>query len=367
MGQYIIILFEIIAILHLSYQVYFIIGLLKISPTAHRSDKDVTIVVAARNEFENLKKLVPALFAQKYPRYEVIIAINNSSDASFDYLSSLKDKYPSLKIVNIDHIPEHINSKKYALTLAIKAAQYETILLTDADCVPDSENWIQRMADGFEKGKQIVIGFSPYISESGFLNKLIRFETLFSGIQYISAASNKHAYMGVGRNLAYSKKLFLDHNGFNGFLKVTGGDDDLFVNKWATENNTAVILDKESSVLSIPQRTYAGYFKQKVRHVSVAKYYSKKSKFFLGIYSFTHISLWILFAGMLIFLPSNFLYSLTFITAYLPFLVAFEILKRKSGVNFSMPLTIIIDFVYLFFYIFVGMRILFTKRIEWTR
>ncbi len=366
MVQYLIILFEIVAIIHMAYQVYFIIGLQKIKPVINQSHPGISIVIASRNEIENLKILIPALFDQKYSRFEVIVAINNSFDESFDYLKSLQQIHPSLKIVNIDRVPDHVNSKKYAITLGIKAAKNKIILLTDADCLPGSQYWIKRMANAFKDDKQFVIGFSSYTSKKGLLNKIIQFETGFSAIQYISAASNGHPYMGVGRNLAYKKKLFLDNNGFNGFLKITGGDDDLFVNRYADKKNTSVVLENDANVVSAPEITFKNYLKQKVRHLSVGKYYTTKSRILLGIYLFTHFSLWIFFIGFLFFLPDPIYFTLTFITAYVPFLIAFEVFKKKSGVKFPLPLTIIIDVVFLFFYIFVVSRVLFTKRIAWT-
>src|SRR5690606_33778770 len=121
--------------------------------------------------------------------------------------------------------------KKYGLTLGIKAASHEWILLTDADCRPNSRRWIRSMSRYFDEDTQFVLGFSPYRATAGLLNLFIRFETMLTAIQYFSFGWLGNPYMGVGRNLAYRKSKFLEEKGFNNFLHVTGGDDDLFVNQ----------------------------------------------------------------------------------------------------------------------------------------
>ena len=79
--------------------------------------------------------------------------------------------------------------------------------------------------------------------------------------------------MGVGRNLSYRRSKFLEVKGFNNFTKITGGDDDLFVNQHARKRNTAVCVDDDSIVTSFPKTTFASFFNQKIRHLSVGKYY----------------------------------------------------------------------------------------------
>jgi len=244
--------------------------------------KPVSVIVAAHNELENLKKLLPILYRQNYPEFEIIVANDRSSDETEFFLRDERRKEPRLRVLHIDHTPDHISHKKYALTLAIRAAKYEHLLFTDADCLPNSENWIALMAQEFSKEKQIVLGISPYQKEKGFLNWLIRYETFFTAIQYISYALAKLPYMGVGRNLAYCKSLFLASKGFQNHLKIVGGDDDLFVNANANASNTSVCTHLQAQVFSVPKRTWKAWFRQKKRHLSVGKFYRKKHQFFFG-------------------------------------------------------------------------------------
>jgi glycosyltransferase involved in cell wall biosynthesis len=362
----IIVLITGILVFHLFYQIFFLAGMLRLKAKPHSDNiPGISIIVAARNEYHNLQQLVPLILDQAYPDFELIIVNDRSDDESFDYLMEL-NKNPLINVVFIDHLPDHVNSKKYALKLGIKAAKNDHLLFTDADCLPSSNEWINGMISSYKENTEIVLGFSPYQSAPGFLNALIRFETHFTGIQYLSSASNNKAYMGVGRNLSYRKNFFLSKKGFNEFLNITGGDDDLFVNKSATSTNTSVALKPGSTTISIPKKSWREYIKQKVRHMSVGKYYRSGDRIFLGFFSFLHIFSGISLVGVLVYDLYPIIFGTTFLISYILFMMNFWMLNKKSGSRFSLWLVPIIDVVYMFFYIFVGMRTLVTKKVEWT-
>jgi hypothetical protein len=140
-------------------------------------------------------------------------------------------------------------SKKLPLTLGIKKAKYEHLILTDADCSPSSEFWLQRMAEQFTEQKQLVLGYGPYNTEPGFLNKVIRFDTTMIAIHYFSLALNRVPYMGVGRYMAYTKSLFDYVKGFKSHYAVASGDDDLFVQEAAKK--TQLCHSISSRIVSI--------------------------------------------------------------------------------------------------------------------
>lgn len=264
--------------------------------------KGVSIVVCAWNEFDNLIELLPVLASQQYADYEVIIVDDRSNDGSGDYLKHEILNYPNFKLVTIGETPEHLASKKYALSLGIKVATKDIILLTDADCRPNSEHWIAGMVSQMRFDKQFVLGFSPYQFEPGFLNSFIRFETFFTAWQYFSYALLGKPYMGVGRNLMYKRKIFFDKLGFRNHQKITGGDDDLFVNENANSKNTAICFNEETYTISEPKHTFAEWIIQKKRHLNIGKRYKKSDKLLLGLYSFSHIIVW-LSIPLILFLP----------------------------------------------------------------
>ena len=238
----------------------------------------VTVVVCARDEAHNLIDFLPHLLEQDYPEFEVIVVNDASEDDTDCLLGRFQRMYPNLRVTFVPIGTRVGSSKKLALTLAAKAAKYDYLLLTDADCRPCSRQWIAQMMQGFTEGTEIVLGYGAYLEEPTALSRLISYDTLFNGMHYLGAAINHRPYMGVGRNMAYRKATFFEHKGFAGMLGVKAGDDDLFVNKVANRHNTAVVLTKQSVTWSVPKHTVRGWQLQNERHLSVAPYYSVGSK-----------------------------------------------------------------------------------------
>lgn len=291
----------IIFIISVAFQLYFIlfvfnkINLLETPKNETYNPEGVSIIVCAWNELENLKSLLPLLSSQDYPTFEIIIVDDRSWDGTFDYLLTECVDYHQVKFLRVEETPPHLSSKKYALTLGIKSAKYSNILLTDADCRPQSNNWIAGMVACLTHEKEIVLGFSPYYESNGFLNNLIRYETFNTVIQYFSFAISGMPYMGVGRNLMYRKSLFLKNHGFTKHNNIVGGDDDLFMNDVANADNTAICMNPETFVYSIPKTTWKTWYTQKRRHLSVGRYYKLQHKIKLGGLGISQILMWICF------------------------------------------------------------------------
>lgn len=255
----------------------------------------VTIVVCARNELTNLTELLPLLNEQQYPAFEVLVMDDRSTDGTQLFLKNDIAQLSQVRFIRIDREHEHVTPKKYALTIALKKATYPTVLLTDADCRPASINWLTGMVAPLQaEQKDISLGFSPYEYQPGFLNLLIRSETLMTAVQYFSLALSGKPYMGVGRNLSYRTSLFFANRGFYTHKNVVGGDDDLFINEVATANNTAVCLDPDTFMWSKPKETWADWRTQKRRHLNVGNYYKPGHKFRLGLLTGSHVLSWLL-------------------------------------------------------------------------
>lgn len=236
------------------------------------------MIIAARNEADNLQEFLESILTQDYPEYEVVVINDCSYDQSSDILKGYQARYTHLKVVELEEDDKYKHGKKFALTLGYKAAKYEHLLLTDADCKAVSKNWISLMQEGFTEGKEIVIGHSPYIKTKGFLNAFSRFETFYTAFQYISFALRNNTYMGVGRNLAYTKTLFFRNKGFASHMHILSGDDDLFVNQNATKSNVSVCIDPDSFIYTPAKNRWLDYFLQKLRHLPDAKEYKKQHK-----------------------------------------------------------------------------------------
>ncbi|MCO5241497.1 MAG: glycosyltransferase [Chitinophagaceae bacterium] len=263
----------------------------------------VSVIVCARDEAANLAKNLPGLLVQEFTgTHEVILVNDNSLDESKYLLEALQKDFPQLHVIELKQEARFIAGKKFPLSVGIKTAKYDVVLLTDADCVPVSEFWMQKMAAAFNGKTEIVLGYGGYQKRKGILNKIIRFETFHTGIQYLSYALAGLPYMGTGRNLAYKKDVFLRNKGFSAHNHLPGGDDDLFINATANSLNTTVIIDKETFTLSEPKKTWKEWMKQKQRHFTTARLYKAKHRFLLGLYAFTHFLFYPAFiASLLLF------------------------------------------------------------------
>jgi glycosyltransferase involved in cell wall biosynthesis len=243
----------------------------------------VSIIICAKNESENLRQFLPAILEQDYPCFEVIVVNDGSTDETSDLLQELNLTYPNLYRT---FVPENANvrsTKKLGLTIGIKAAKFDVLLFTDADCKPASNKWIGNMARNFTQSTEFVLGYGAYMPEKGFMSRMISFDTLFIGMQSLGYALNGHPYMGVGRNMAYRKDTFLRMKGFSKSLGMQSGDDDLFVNNGANEYNTRVEISAESVTWSVPKSTYRSWFRQKERHLSTSSFYKADGLLRIGV------------------------------------------------------------------------------------
>lgn len=333
--------------------------------TSQAFTKPVSVIICAKNEEKNLKKLIPILFKQDYPNFELVIINDNSSDNTLGVIESFLLLYPHIKLVDVKENEQFWGNKKFALTLGIKAASCDYLLFTDADCFPNSTHWISAMASQFNNEKQIVIGYGAYKKAKGFLNKLIRYETLLTAIQYFGYANAGTPYMGVGRNMAYTKSLFFEANGFIAHMKLKSGDDDLFINQMATKANTATCFTQDSFTTSIPKTTFKDWLNQKKRHISTAQYYKPLHKFLLGLFYASQLLFWILSILVLIFafkpmliLP---LIGFRFLLYYLILYASAKKLKEKDLIFFGFFFEIILILIQL--RIFIGNK--FSKPTHW--
>ncbi len=327
--------------------------------------KPVSVIVCAHNELDNLKRLIPALLDQDHPDFEVVIVDDRSDDGTYDYLLEMKEE--RVKFVRVDHVHDHINAKKYAITLGVKAATHDILLFTDADCHPDTKNWIHSMTGDLTKKETFSIGVSLYNESKGLLNHWIRFESLLTAINSIGFALCGNPYMAVGRNLAYRKSFFLENNPFSRFQNVTGGDDDLVVNHYANKSNTIVSIGKEALSHSIPKITWAEYFHQKIRHISVSKYYRLKDKLLLGLQNITHSIFWIALISFAVVVPSyEWIVGICVARTALMVNVAYWT-SKKLGDRMNSWLVPIFDILYVLYISVLGTRAIFTKKVKWKK
>lgn len=262
----------------------------------------ISVIVCAKNEAEHVAKFIPLLVQQNYPDFEIILIDDASNDETLDIFEAFEKEYANVKLVKVANNEAFWGNKKFALTLGIKAASKEYLLFTDADCYPTSTDWISEMSSHFTMHKTIVLGYGAYEKiPNSFLNKIIRFETLLTAVQYFSWAQIGQPYMGIGRNMAYKKEEFFNVNGFIDHMKIRSGDDDLFINQAATHKNTTVCYTPDSFTFSKPKNTYKEWFVQKRRHVSTAKHYKSFDKMQLGLFFLTQLLMYLVSIILLVY------------------------------------------------------------------
>ncbi len=332
----------------------------------------VSVLMAARNEADNLPALLPIICHQTYPQYEVIIV----NDRSTDDTAHILDNYTvladcSYKVIHIKDVPKDINPKKNALQVAIAHSQYEWLLLTDADCLPANQEWISHMMRSRKNNEiKIVVGIAPYLpipkKEDGILSQFIQYETFYTALQYTGFALAGKPYMGIGRNLLYHKSLFEQVGGFGRFLHTTGGDDDLFINQVATSKNTSVALEG-GFVTSKSSETWRTWYAQKHRHLSVGKHYKMADQLRLGILYFSQGGIWLSFLVSLCYLPTFYAWISMMLFCVRSKIIWQDYQKLTKRLNCHVkPLYLrLFDVIFIPYLFIMGFVIQFNKSIKW--
>lgn len=306
----VIILLKIVFILAGLVQIYFYLRYyLQVALYKKRGGSEnlpaVSVIIAARNEADNLLENLPFVLNQDYPNFEVVVVNDGSQDETQRVLEKFQEEHKHLKIVMRPHNEIHDAGKKLAITLGVKGATNERLLFTDADCKPVSKNWIRSMM-GVDEGQNLILGYSPYYRKKGFVNKIIRIDNFFTAMNYLGFALSGNPYMGVGRNLSYTKTKFFEVGGFKKHYSIASGDDDLFVNEVATKENTRVCIDKDAVVESIPKADWSSFWHQKRRHMYTGRRYKPIHKILLVLQPVSYLAF--IISGILLLVFNNWMY-----------------------------------------------------------
>lgn len=269
-----------------------------------KGKNDVSIIIAARNEGKNLKRLLPSLLTQKYiGNFEVIVVLDSCTDNSKRVLLDIKGKYDNLYFTEVFQDRRFDKYKKLAILIGVKAAKYDNLLFIDADCKPAGNRWLETMAEQFDR-YDLILGYGGITKDKGFTNTIYRYDTVYNTALYMAAALRGKPYMAVGRNMAYKKYLFNKVGGFRKHYHLPSGNDDLFVRDVAKFAKTTVCVSPDSFVYTHSPKTLKELFFKKIRHTSISSYYRTKTKIFLALDSFSRI----IFFPYLLF-SSYFLYT----------------------------------------------------------
>lgn len=320
---------------------------------AYQMEHPISVVICARDEAHHLANNLPGVLVQDYATTHEIVLVNDNSEDETKYLvEEFKKSFKNLNPVTLTQEAKMISGKKFPLSIGIKSAKNETLLLTDADCVPASEHWMRLMQDGYQENTEIVLGYGAYKKRAGIINKLIRFETFQTALQYFSYALAGLPYMGVGRNLSYKKAVFLRNKGFSSINQIPSGDDDLFINQVANSKNTAIVIEHDAHTLSEPKKTFSEWMTQKYRHYTTSKYYKKGHAFLLGLFAISQFLIYpLLIAALIISKEYIMLASAWGIRAIIQGTILRATMKKLNELDLW-PWFILFDIWSVFYYLF---------------
>lgn len=320
----------------------------------------VSVVLCARDAYEHLTELIPALLRQDYPDFEIVVVNDCSDDETEEYLKDLERNETKVKPVQLKQHLNFFNGKKFPLSMGIKSAQHDLIVLTDCNCMPVNEQWLRSVVNRYNSRTEIVIGYSPYVQKKSTLNRLMRFDAMQNGLLYLSAALNRHAYMGIGKNLSYRKELFYRNQGFISHYTTTVGEDDLFINQVATKKNTEVLIDAENAILTTPTNSFKLWMRQKSSRYSTVPKYNGRARLMLSLFYVSQFLFYVSFIALLA-LCANPAFSITNgAVFYIPILVFFFLLRfgtqlfiyhkasKRLGEKGLLPGLILYDFLFAF-------------------
>ncbi len=357
----------VVAFIQLFYYLFFF-GRLAFYKTGIKDSSQthaVSVVVCARDEAENLANNLPGILVQNYKTtHEVVVVNDNSFDESRYILEQFKKEFKQMNVVELTQEAKMIPGKKFPLSIGIKSAKHEVLLLTDADCVPASENWIESMQNAYDEQTEIVLGYGPFHKKKGVLNKLVRWETFHTALQYLSYALAGIPYMGVGRNLSYKKIVFFRHKGFSAHNHLPGGDDDLFINAAASRTNTKINIDPESFTLSNPANSWQQWLQQKRRHYTTSKYYRPLHKFLLALYAIVNFIFYPLVLASILFYD----WKLGLLVLAIKLLVQGIVYGRamkKLGEKDLLPYLLFFDLWMFFYYLIFAPALLRKPKQHW--
>ncbi len=284
-----IIFYSAVLIAYFIVQFFLVRGLLRLPRLVARKETaddqgNYSVVVAARNETENLPNLLKALGELDYPadKFEIVISDDHSTDKTVDIALGFSDILPNLKIITAGGKDDP--GKRSALTRGIAASSYSKILITDADCLPGT-GWLKVIDRYFTSECDMLIGPAPLIKRSGFFNGLSCFSNLRSMMLIESTFSHRHPISAIARNLGFRKDAFIGQGGYHSTEGSLGGDDDLLLRNFLDHGFRVNYCDSPAAAV-FSETHFAGkdFLRQKARHTQASKFYSKSSKWILALW-----------------------------------------------------------------------------------
>lgn len=333
----------------------------------------VTVIITTRDQEAILARQLPLILEQDYPEFQVVVVNNGSSDETDDLLKLFAAAHPHFYHTFVPQGVQNISTKKMALTVGIKAAKYDYLLFTEANCLPSSNQWIASMMRQFTPGTSVVLSYSRYEAIKGVCKKLIAYDNLFQGMRYLGLAASKRPYMGIGRNLAYKKELFFEQKGFASHLNLQSGEDDLFISDVAKRSNTRVEVSPEAVMNIVTEDVKSHWKEARINQIYTSTYYKPMARLRNGVEIFSRYAFYALFLSILVFSLINSNWPLLIVDGVL---LLFRLITQLLVVNrtanalndkrfyFSV---LVFDLILPFYVLFLRFDKMFYRRKSYTR
>jgi poly-beta-1,6-N-acetyl-D-glucosamine synthase len=325
----------------------------------------VSVIVLARNQYNDLQRTLPVLLGQDYPEFEIVVVDDNSDDGSDEMLEKLAEQYANLRVVKLTQSLNWFKGRKFPLSLGIKSANHDVLLLTDIQFRPAGKNWISKMVATYSENIEIVLGYSTYDTPAK-LNKWLRFMAFYDGLLYLSMALSGRTFKGIGSNLSYRKSLFYRHKGFSSHYVINAGDDELFVNKTATRNNVRVQLSKDSLVKSTKPLSPLHWLKNEKIRLSIRSYFKLGHRALISIFSTSTFLFYLIFVLLLLLKIQWPVVVGIFAVRLITQLVIFGMAQKKLSEKKLLLLSPFFEVILVLVDLVIWVRLLFTKKSTWS-
>lgn len=271
----------ILCLIYLGIISFFIFGWAKTKPfvaTPITHFPFLSIIIPIRNEELHIGKLLEDLRKQSYPiqNFEVIVINDHSTDNTAQILEV--STLPNLKVITLNEKQKLNSYKKKAITDAIHLAKGELIVSTDGDCRV-GPLWLSTIVSFYQsKNLKFISAPVAFHEEKSVFEKLQSLE--FAFLQGVGAASMYNDFPNTcnGANLAYTKEVFMELEGFKDIDDIASGDDELFLHKVAEKYPTQIsfLKNKDAIVKTHAKANLKEFASQRKRWASKSLKYKDK-------------------------------------------------------------------------------------------
>lgn len=172
---------------------------------------NVSVLVAARNEEDNILKCLQALNELDYPNYEVWIGNDHSTDKTAEMITSFINERPHFHLVQITENIGLAKGKSNVLAQLAKKATGDYFFITDAD-IQVPRTWISTLLSGFQKNVGIVSGFTTTEGKD-FMSQMQRVDWTYA-MGMVKVVSDWKPIVAVGNNMAVTREAYFATGGY---------------------------------------------------------------------------------------------------------------------------------------------------------